>query len=514
MGSNPQPVIARHYLVNSYAYYKLEAGTYYIKIYPEIAFDSWKGKEIELTFDTFADDGYEPNDKYTQATPVILGQSMNIRMSGDNDVDWFKVKLDKATALKLKSDDNYKVYYEIYTESELMGSNPQPVMARQYLVNSYAYYKLEAGTYYIKIYPEIAFNSWKGKDINLMIDSAIDDQFEFNDTLQAAKEISLNEEQSININAPNDADWFKFSLNEAQKLRLSMTSTFSKNYKYAIYQINNSSQSINFGTINTKNGNVGVSLQAGDYYLKINGDSSNHSEEMVSMLLATDGVDLNRLSVSSYTPRGNSQDVYQNIEMTFSKPLLASSVTKEQFDIKWFNDSIDFDVEYVEGETKVALVPKEPLSYASDYTVFVSKNLKAQDNELSMSDNFSWTFKTREKRPSDSQVGAVTGMVILPEELKELAVAAKVQVIKDGKVTKTVTPKTDGKFSITDLPVGTYDLRVKLAGFLSDAKTVTLNYGDDLIVNLNPIVGDLNGDGIIDLYDITTISSQYNQQSK
>ena len=55
---------------------------------------------------------------------------LTFNIEDKNDDRWFKVKLDKATALKLKSDDNYKVYYEIYTESELMGSNPQPVMAR------------------------------------------------------------------------------------------------------------------------------------------------------------------------------------------------------------------------------------------------------------------------------------------------------------------------------------------------------------------------------------------------
>ena len=37
---------------------------------------------------------------------------------------------------------------------------------------------------------------------------------------------------------------------------------------------------------------------------------------------------------------------------------------------------------------------------------------------------------------------------------------------------------------------------------------------NDLEVELTPIVGDLNSDGIIDLYDITIVSSQYNQQSQ
>ena len=83
-----------------------------------------------------------------------------------------------------------------------------------------------------------------------------------------------------------------------------------------------------------------------------------------------------------------------------------------------------------------------------------------------------------------------------------IASVGTIEVFKDNNIIKTINPDRYGKFTLNDLEVGNYSIRAKIPGFLNDSISVVVGYGDDLTVTLYPTIGDLNGDGIIDLYDI------------
>lgn len=258
-------------LNSSNQYWKLEAGTYYIKVDTSGYDGDWEGKDIQLTFDTFEDDGYEPNDRYQQATPVQLGEPMTIRFSGDNDVDWFKIKVDKRISLKLKVDGNYASFYEIYTEEELQKIDPQPLMnyRNNPLDQAYKYWKLEAGTYYIKIFPTNSKwykDLWKEKDIKITFDTALDDGYEPNDSYQQAASVQFDEPMTIKLSGFNDVDWFKVNLDYKAALKLKADNTVS----YEIYSEEELQKRnpTSLGADRLESSYQYYDLEAGTYYIR------------------------------------------------------------------------------------------------------------------------------------------------------------------------------------------------------------------------------------------------------
>ena len=438
-------------------------------------------------------------------------------MNGKNDEDWFKVVLNKAQSIKVNisggiSGGDHLEYY-LYEEKELKeSSNPKHLDFANFMGSGgSAYYKVKSGTYYIRIKPMSHTTGWAEKDFKLVVDLLEEDAYENNDTWNLAREISLGNEYNITLNAENDYDWFKVTLLENQNINIKLNSQNSKSINYYIYNSENVSQTdakpVYQGDIYTNN-EKSFSLDKGQYYIKLTHRSGNY-EENIKFRMYTSGDEISRPTVKGLSSNSNF-DVYKNIEFEFSMPMNASTLTKENITLKNYNDSVDFDIEYIESQNRLVLIPTDRLNYSNEYSVNISSNVKSLENNMTMASNYNWKFTTRANK-----TGIINGeVVVVVENLKRLVKSSEVKVYQGDKVIKTVGVDNYGKFTITNLSPGDYTLRANLPGFLDDAKKITLTSKNEAIVQLNPIYGDSNNDGIIDIYDLSDIATNYNKISK
>ena len=486
--------------------YKIGAGTYYIKLSPV-----YYNQEVRtLKANLLSGDEHEDNDTAKEATNIILGKKYNFILNSVNDIDWFKVVLNKSGSLNINVSGWTE--YDLYAESEVNNSNPQNIISGR----NENTIKLEKGVYYIKLSPV-----YLGEDIRELKVKLLDEyDFSDNTTWQNAGIVTLGKEAKIAVNAENDVDWFKFNVDSDSQIKINLqgTGSNSKSLKYYIYNESTISQSnpaaVASGTVSTNNGTIGAKLSKGNYYIKLQPNGSNdYMEEPIKLVIYKDGNDVTRPTITGKTPTGNNVDAYSNIEVTFSRPMNTSTLTKDNIKVKCYNEEIDFDIEWVEGTNKLVLKPKNRLNFSSEYTVEISNNVKA-DNGYTLLKSYSWGFNTREKRTTDDLVGTISGSVKLTDNLQGLAVATTIEVYSGTKKVKTAYPDRYGKFVINNIPEGTYRVWAKLPGFLDVSKEVKVTAYNDTSIQLSPIYGDLNDDDIIDIFDISGLSTQYDKKSQ
>jgi len=105
-----------------------------------------------------------------------------------------------------------------------------------------------------------------------------------------------------------------------------------------------------------------------------------------------------------------------------------------------------------------------------------------------------------------SNTGAITGQVSLQGRDNHWGSL----VVVDGY---SATTSEDGSFCIGDIPAGTYELQVWMPGYLQ-YKDSNLTIQGDMEITLPNILlqaGDINGDSIVNLFDLVAISTSYGQ---
>lgn len=131
-----------------------------------------------------------------------------------------------------------------------------------------------------------------------------------------------------------------------------------------------------------------------------------------------------------------------------------------------------------------------------------------------MTYEYSYIFKTDKKVEQEPQVkeGRLLGYLNLPSELSSLSRAAEIVITGDNY--KKYLYINEGKIFDLKLPEGKYEVRVIIPTMLDCYKTVTITEGYDINVELIPIAGDINGDNIIDIFDIAKLALNYNMASE
>ncbi|WP_071393453.1 S-layer homology domain-containing protein [Bacillus tuaregi] len=162
----------------------LKTGTYYIKINPsdESTYStSFSTEVITLNLTTNTPDANEQNDSYKQAT-LLEGQD-TMSLNAWNDIDWFKVAVEKEKQLKLGFSEvpagvSFSVY--VYKGSELEKfEDPErvEVIFREYYIDEDMDFTIdvpESGEYYILITSDNEIyettvpwtTAWRIKDLN------------------------------------------------------------------------------------------------------------------------------------------------------------------------------------------------------------------------------------------------------------------------------------------------------------------------------------------------------------
>jgi len=104
-------------------------------------------------------------------------------------------------------------------------------------------------------------------------------------------------------------------------------------------------------------------------------------------------------------------------------------------------------------------------------------------------------------------VGSVTGRVVMQGRSNHTGALVSIS-------DETATTLEDGSFRIDDIPSGSHELNVYMAGYIP-YRQAGLVIDPERIVNVSDIqmrAGDVNGDGAVDLFDLVAISTRYGSQ--
>lgn len=242
-------------------------------------------RALRIRVEEGGDDPYESNDTWLDAAYIEPGQRIShVLNSGDTDWFCFTVPEDHMT-LYFSSDCN-GIESTLYTGQALAeyGDTAKSIYTNEY---SRFYWKLgEKGLYYIKL---------KGgsseKICSTMISLLPPDEIEDNDTWYRATPLYEDFVQAFDFSAPNDEEWFRFTVPEGDPKVLlldvtrtdSYTTVYFDLYREAYFNAQDDSRFDSFSVSSSKP-TISVrrswNLEPGTYYLNAKTSSSQRVPTM------------------------------------------------------------------------------------------------------------------------------------------------------------------------------------------------------------------------------------------
>ncbi len=180
--------------------------------------------QLRIRVEEGGDDPYESNDTWLDAAYIEPGQLISHVLSS-GDTDWFCFTVPEDYMTLHVSSDCAGVSASAYTGQDLAeyGESAKTIWSGTYKSANNLYWKLdEKGLYYIRL---TGGSSEKicSTTISLILPEAIED----NDVWYRATPLYEEVTQAFDISAPNDTDWFRFTVPEGSQktLLLDVTKT-------------------------------------------------------------------------------------------------------------------------------------------------------------------------------------------------------------------------------------------------------------------------------------------------
>lgn len=264
--------------------FRLTAGTYYLCIGEEFDSDDGSFGNDEVTAgnfrftlsldgvgESFKEQNGGSNNSIAAASRISLNKTYTGQIALNDEEDYFQFSLSNPSVLTISIPAaTERIHYEIYGKD-----------GKEICYNNYGYqgrseeYHLTKGTYYLRVYD--------GYDDTFMYKfkltaKAVPETFpdidgEGNNTVLAAKAISLRKVYKGQIAENDKVDFFRFNINKTLKIMLNVSNERSLDYK--IYDYNGNEQWKGYG-----GGVHTTELSKGTYYLGVHrswGGSSPYS---------------------------------------------------------------------------------------------------------------------------------------------------------------------------------------------------------------------------------------------
>ena len=253
-----------------------QQGQYTIKL-------SAKGSNIQrvplrIRVEEGGDDPYESNDTWLDAAYIEPGQLIS-HVLNSGDTDWFCFTVPEDHMTIHVSSDSANMYVRIYNGQALaeLGESASAIRYEKNRSNTGVYWKLgEKGLYYVQLY-----GGTSEKICSTTISLIPPEEIEDNDVWYRATPLYEDFTQAFDISAPNDMDWFRFTVPEGEQkvllLNVSKTDTggqwervYFKLYREAYFDNQDDGSlykfSIESSTSKTTE-NYAWNLEPGTYYL-------------------------------------------------------------------------------------------------------------------------------------------------------------------------------------------------------------------------------------------------------
>ena len=302
-----------------------QQGQYTIKL-------SAKGSNIQrvplrIRVEEGGDDPYESNDTWLDAAYIEPGQLIS-HVLNSGDTDWFCFTVPEDHMTIHVSSDSANMYVRIYNGQALaeLGESASAIRYEKNRSNTGVYWKLgEKGLYYVQLY-----GGTSEKICSTTISLIPPEEIEDNDVWYRATPLYEDFTQAFDISAPNDMDWFRFTVPEGEQkvllLNVSKTDTggqwervYFKLYREAYFDNQDDGSlykfSIESSTSKTTE-NYAWNLEPGTYYLsagETNTSASSPSRMQKFNIHYKLAPRLNNDTIATAAPllEGDWQDIWQ-----------------------------------------------------------------------------------------------------------------------------------------------------------------------------------------------------------
>lgn len=253
-----------------------QQGQYTIKL-------SAKGSNIQrvplrIRVEEGGDDPYESNDTWLDAAYIEPGQLIS-HVLNSGDTDWFCFTVPEDHMTIHVSSDSANMYVRIYNGQALaeLGESASAIRYEKNRSNTGVYWKLgEKGLYYVQLY-----GGTSEKICSTTISLIPPEEIEDNDVWYRATPLYEDFTQAFDISAPNDMDWFRFTVPEGEQkvllLNVSKTDTggqwervYFKLYREAYFDNQDDGSLYEFdieSSTSKTTENYAWDLEPGTYYL-------------------------------------------------------------------------------------------------------------------------------------------------------------------------------------------------------------------------------------------------------
>ena len=271
----------------------LAAGTYFLEVRGA---DIWEtgAYSLEAAFagsDDGDDDGDDHGDSRETATEVAVPSSTAGSLETSGDLDYFRIILQRAATLDLRTTGSVDTYGSLYGEDgSLIAANDDGGINENFRITS----ALEAGTYFVEVE---GFGSSDTGDYRLEAafangggdgDDGDDDGDDHGDGRGTATEVAVPSSTAGSLETSGDSDYFRIVLQQAATLELhttGSTDTWGNLYREDgsfITENDDGDAALNF--------RITHNLGAGTYFLEVRGyDSTDTGEYSLEAAFADEG---------------------------------------------------------------------------------------------------------------------------------------------------------------------------------------------------------------------------------
>ena len=266
-------------------------------------------KTISLASTVYGDP-YEPNDLPEQATLLPMDTYLNgVTFSSAGDVEWFKISVPEDAGLRI---DFIGLPQGLGLTASLYSSLATgPIESISFGDDRLMSTKVKTGNYFLKVFNYKSYTV--GGGISIRATLIRDDKYEPNDDPEETKAINLGETVDFSLNAFNDVDWFKVSVNGG-----GLTVNFpylpdNQQFYVAIYSAEDLLNPMITQWVDRWRSTAGVAVGDGDYFIRISNVSQNFSPIKMNVGIVPADPFENNNTFFSATPLTIGGSIYFNL---------------------------------------------------------------------------------------------------------------------------------------------------------------------------------------------------------
>ena len=444
-------------------------------------------------------DEYENNDTIDKASDIILDKPMNIILDQNVDEDWFKINLSEPAILKVDLNAEEASVLAYYKTEDM---EKEAYFFQGYKGNNSSYIYLNKGITYFKFVTNVY------KNTAILNYSVIPTNMEYNGTIDTAYPIELGKQiefTSAKYNISNINQYFKVDIDEDNKKVI-------PNY----YGIDCSYGVLNDGTVSWKSFYSGstYTLNKGTYYFKIKGNNNLVDNKVIFLIDENSTEKVPKVTMPSGSTTNVS--VMPTLKFKFSNNIDVKTLNNENIKLYEGNEEIPINYTYSSESKELVIQPVSDLKNSTNYRVVLSSDIKGLEYGYKMNHSYEYAFKTIEKAIPEAEKGELNLKVKMPEfQDKSIStlISAKITIVGENNYLDYRTINDINNLKL-ELPKGKYEIQVDVPMMLSDKKEVEVKDGEEVNVELEPLLGDLNGDGVVDVVDMTILGKNYYETSK